>query len=39
VLRVSAVHQDVPFTAAMSAAVADEIDGLAAWLGLEVSRL
>jgi len=33
-LTVSAVHQDVPFTADMSAAVEDEIASLAAWLGL-----
>jgi hypothetical protein len=38
-LRVSAVHQDVPFTADMSAAVAEETDALAAWLGLEIARL
>jgi hypothetical protein len=35
VLTVSAVHQDVPFTADMTAAIDAEIDGLAAWLGLE----
>ncbi len=35
VLTVRAVHQDVPFTAGMSAAVDGEISGLAAWLGLE----
>jgi uncharacterized protein len=35
VLTVTAVHQDVPFTADMSAAVEAEIDGLAAWLGLD----
>jgi uncharacterized protein len=34
VLRVNAVHQDVPFTAAMTAAVNDEIGDLARWLGL-----
>jgi hypothetical protein len=39
VFRVSAVHQDVPFTADMSAAVADEINALATWLGLEVAGL
>ena len=38
VLRVNAVHQDVPFTREMSAAVDTEIAGLAAWLGLEQLR-
>jgi uncharacterized protein YcaQ len=38
VLTVGAVHQDVPFTAEMSAAIDAEIAGLAAWLGLELSR-
>src|SRR6185437_16894901 len=38
VLRVNAVHQDVPFTPEMSAAVDTEIAGLAAWLGLEQLR-
>jgi uncharacterized protein len=38
VLRVSAVHQDVPFTGEMSAAVDAEIASLAAWLGLEERR-
>jgi uncharacterized protein len=36
-LTVTAVHQDVPFTADMSAAVDAEIDGLAAWLRLDRS--
>jgi uncharacterized protein YcaQ len=35
VLTVRAVHQDVPFTAEMTAAVDAEINGLADWLGLE----
>jgi uncharacterized protein YcaQ len=35
-LVVNAVHQDVPFTAAMTAAVDEQIAGLAAWLGLEL---
>jgi uncharacterized protein YcaQ len=35
VLRVAAVHQDVPFNAAMTAAIGGEIDDLARWLGLE----
>jgi uncharacterized protein YcaQ len=34
VLRVNAIHQDVPFTRAMTAAVRTEIDDLASWLGL-----
>jgi len=34
VLRVNAIHKDVPFTPAMTAAVRTEIDDLAAWLGL-----
>jgi uncharacterized protein YcaQ len=33
VLTVNAVHQDVPFTREMSAAIDTEIAGLAAWLG------
>ncbi|WP_254185142.1 DNA glycosylase AlkZ-like family protein [Nocardioides panacis] len=36
VLRVAAVHQDVTFTAAMTAAVDREIADLARWLDLEV---
>ena len=36
-LRVNAVHQDVPFTKAMSKAVDTEIEAMAAWLGLAVS--
>lgn len=36
VLRVHAIHEDVPFSRAMTAGVLKEIDGLAAWLGLEV---
>ena len=38
VLRVDAVHEDEPFTPAMTEAVDAEIDDLAAWLGLEVVR-
>jgi len=34
VLRVNAIHQDVPFTRTMTAAVRAELDGLASWLGL-----
>jgi uncharacterized protein YcaQ len=36
-LVVNELHQDVPFTRAMTAAVSAEIDDLAAWLGLEVA--
>ena len=35
VLTVNAVHEDVPFTRTMSAAVTEEIEELARWLGLE----
>ena len=38
VLRVDAVHEDVPFTKAMTAAVEREIKALAGWLGLELDR-
>jgi uncharacterized protein YcaQ len=34
VLRVHAIHQDVPFTSAINAAVRGELDDLASWLGL-----
>ena len=34
VLRVDAVHRDVPFTKAMAKAVDAELDALAGWLGL-----
>ncbi|WP_426514728.1 DNA glycosylase AlkZ-like family protein [Dactylosporangium sp. McL0621] len=37
VLRVDAVHEDVPFTKAQTAAVRREIGSLAAWLRLEVA--
>jgi uncharacterized protein YcaQ len=36
VLRVDAIHQDVPFTKVMTQAVDDEIDDLARWLDLEL---
>jgi uncharacterized protein YcaQ len=36
VLRVDAIHQDVPFSATMTAAVRREIDDLASWLGLDL---
>jgi uncharacterized protein len=38
VLRVHAIHQDVPFTAAMTAAVGREIEDLARWLALDLAR-
>ena len=38
VLRVRAVHEDVPFTAAIRSAVDDELHELARWLGL-VARI
>jgi uncharacterized protein YcaQ len=38
VLRVHAVHADVPFTADVTAAIDAEIEALAAWLGLGVER-
>jgi uncharacterized protein YcaQ len=34
VLQVRAIHQDVPFSKAMTAAIDDEIGDLASWLGL-----
>ena len=34
VLRVNAIHQDVPFTRSMTRAVRAELDDLASWLGL-----
>jgi hypothetical protein len=38
VLRVHAIHEDVPFTRAITAGVQKEVDDLATWLGLEVAR-
>jgi uncharacterized protein YcaQ len=38
VLRVNAIHEDVTFTAAITAAVRREIDDLARWLELDVDR-
>jgi uncharacterized protein YcaQ len=35
VLRVNAIHEDVPFTGAMTSAVRKEIRDLAGWLGLD----
>jgi uncharacterized protein YcaQ len=37
VLRVDAIHQDVPFDVATTAAVHDEIEDLARWLELDVT--
>jgi len=37
VLRVHAIHQDVPFTEAVTAAVGHEMTDLAYWLGLELA--
>jgi uncharacterized protein len=37
VLRVNAIHEDVPFTKAMTEAVHDEIEDLAHWLELDVT--
>lgn len=34
VLRVHAIHEDVPFTPSMARAIDEEVDQLAAWLGL-----
>jgi uncharacterized protein YcaQ len=39
VLRVDAIYQDVPFDGETAASVRVEIDELARWLGLEVSRM
>ena len=36
ILRINAIHEDVPFTRAMRTAVRGEIESLAAWLGLGV---
>jgi uncharacterized protein YcaQ len=36
-LRVGAIHEDIPFTKAVSNAVHDEIDALGSWLGLTVT--
>ena len=36
VLRVNAIHEDVPFSRTVAAGVRKEIEDLAAWLGLEV---
>ena len=39
VLRVDAIHENVAFTAAMTAAVHDEIDSLAEWLEVDLQLL
>jgi hypothetical protein len=39
VVQVHAIHQDVPFTRAVSAAVDHEIRDLVRWLGLELALL
>ena len=36
-LRVDAIHEDVPFTKAMTAAVRREIEDLARWLELDLT--
>jgi uncharacterized protein len=38
VLRVDAVHEDEPFPATVRKAVDREVEDLAAWLGLRVTR-
>ena len=38
VLRVNAIHEDARFTRPVRAAVDDEIEELAGWLGLGVQR-
>jgi uncharacterized protein YcaQ len=38
VLVVNAIHQDVPFTADMAAAIDEQIAGLASWLNLDLRR-
>src|SRR5207248_2906674 len=38
VLRVNAIHEDVPFNRAIRAGVQKEIGDLAKWLGLDVAR-
>jgi hypothetical protein len=38
VLRVDAIHQDVPFDGTMTAAVDGEIKDLAHWLDLDLTR-
>jgi uncharacterized protein len=37
VLKVHAIHQDVPFTKAMSEAIGREIENLARWLALDLA--
>jgi uncharacterized protein len=37
VLRVRAIHQDVPFTEAMTEAIGREVEDLARWLNLDLT--
>jgi uncharacterized protein YcaQ len=37
VLRVDAIHRDVPFDRAMTAAVGGAIENLARWLGMDLT--
>jgi uncharacterized protein len=39
VLRINAIHQDEPFSKAMSAAVDQEIKDLANWLSLDLATI
>ena len=39
VLRVDAIHQDIPFTGEISAAVHEELEALASWLGLSAGTV
>jgi uncharacterized protein YcaQ len=39
VLRVDAIHEDMPFTAKMRAGVEGELDALAQWLGLDRTQV
>ena len=39
VLRVEAIHEDVPFTPEMRAGVEGELDALAQWLGLDRTQV
>ncbi len=37
VLRVNAIHQEVPFAKAATAAIGDEVEDLARWLELDLA--
>ena len=39
IVQVHAIHEDVAFDPATKSAVHSEVEGLAAWLGLEISGL